>query len=154
MKSDLHHIYPSDVKTNGKRSSYNYGISSSVSDNVSELFKLRKNKYLFQVRKSRRGDIARAHFYMVARYKYETNIFGKYGKPVAAEDLTKYVFDDNEIKSDGCINDAEEAVLKQWHKEDPVDEMEMERNNRIGRYQGNRNPFIDNPELVDRVENF
>ena len=58
------------------------------------------------------------------------------------------------IDADGCINDREEAILRQWHKEDPVDDLERTRNNRVEGYQGNRNPFIDRPELVDRISNF
>ena len=35
-----------------------------------------------------------------------------------------------------------------WHKEDPVDDFERQRNQVIYAYQRNRNPFIDYPELV------
>lgn len=35
-----------------------------------------------------------------------------------------------------------------WHEEDPVDEFEIQRNNRIYEYQGNRNPFIDYADLA------
>lgn len=48
----------------------------------------------------------------------------------------------------------EEAVLRKWHELDPVDDFERYRNNVIEKIQGNRNPFIDYPELVDQISNF
>lgn len=52
------------------------------------------------------------------------------------------------------INSKQEAVLKRWHIEDPVDAEEIERNNLIYIVQNNRNPFIDMPELVDLISDF
>ena len=49
---------------------------------------------------------------------------------------------------------AEEVFLKQWHRDDPVDQDEIRRNEKIYQIQGNRNPFIDDPELVDQIDNF
>lgn len=43
------------------------------------------------------------------------------------------------------------AVLLQWHVEDPVDDLERARNNVVFLHQGNRNPFIDHPEWVEGV---
>lgn len=43
------------------------------------------------------------------------------------------------------------SVLLQWHLQDPVDEFEMNRNNVIQEWQGNRNPFIDHPEWVKLI---
>lgn len=47
-----------------------------------------------------------------------------------------------------------EDMLRMWHVSDPPDQWEMDRNNLIEEIQGNRNPFIDHPELVERVRDF
>lgn len=52
------------------------------------------------------------------------------------------------------ITGKQEQVLRQWHKEDPVDEYERKRCDRIENYQHNRNPFVDHPEFVDMIEDF
>jgi deoxyribonuclease I len=44
-------------------------------------------------------------------------------------------------------------MYQRWHRLDPPDPAERARNEAIGRIQGNRNPFIDNPDLVDRLSN-
>ena len=43
------------------------------------------------------------------------------------------------------------SLLITWANEDQPDQFEIQRNNRIYEYQGNRNPFIDHPELVDQL---
>lgn len=72
-----------------------------------------------------RGDVARILFYMDIRWGLLTDL----------------------------LNIGDLATLIQWHKLDPVDEFEIRRNNLIHGYQGNRNPFIDHPELVDAIYN-
>jgi endonuclease I len=48
-----------------------------------------------------------------------------------------------------------EAVLRKWHKSDPVDNLEITRNDVIyTEFQHNRNPFIDYPEWVDQINDF
>jgi endonuclease I len=44
-------------------------------------------------------------------------------------------------------------TLLLWHIQDPVDDFERNRNEVIFGYQGNRNPFIDHPELVSKIYN-
>ncbi|MGS2726717.1 endonuclease [Psychroserpens sp. BH13MA-6] len=43
------------------------------------------------------------------------------------------------------------ATLLTWHRNDPPDDFEMNRNNVIYNWQFNRNPFIDQPDLVEYI---
>lgn len=43
------------------------------------------------------------------------------------------------------------ALLMKWHREDPVSQKEIDRNNGIQATQGNRNPFIDYPYLAEYI---
>ena len=52
------------------------------------------------------------------------------------------------------IHEPQETFLRLWHYEDPVSEWEIERNNRVFYLQFNRNPFIDYPDLVEKILNF
>jgi endonuclease I len=65
------------------------------------------------------------------------------------------------VRYDRSIDAREEAVLRQWHENDPVvgvgetaPSREQIRNDRIEDVQNNRNPFVDCPALVDRISNF
>ncbi len=52
------------------------------------------------------------------------------------------------------IKDAEEKILREWHAKYPVSQDEKERNEKVFGYQGNRNPFVDRPDFVDKIKNF
>ena len=43
------------------------------------------------------------------------------------------------------------ALLMKWHRQDPVSQKEIDRNNGIQETQGNRNPFIDYPYLAEYI---
>ena len=110
---------------------------------------------VFEPQDCDKGDIARACFYMAARYN---NIAGETGVISQYEPNLTLA---NEVTSDGAAEDSSDthAVsmgilqdLLEWHKLDPVDEYEIHRNNLIyNNYQYNRNPFIDFPEWVDYI---
>lgn len=52
------------------------------------------------------------------------------------------------------VGPDEESTLKAWHTADAPDLREATRNDRVEAVQGNRNPFVDCPELVLRIADF
>ena len=103
----------------------------------------------WEVWHDRRGDIARALFYLDVRYEG-----GSHGATGANEpDL---ILTDNQSLIAGSSTGQNESVaymgylatLLQWHEQDPPDAKEIARNAVVQGFQGNRNPFIDHPEWV------
>lgn len=95
----------------------------------------------------RRGDIARAQMYMDLRYEG-----GVHGETGASEPDLVLTNDLQLIKNSQTGNNEETAymgmlsVLLDWHRQDPVDLVEMQHHEAVAAFQGNRNPFIDHPE--------
>lgn len=89
----------------------------------------------------RKGDVARAVFYMDVRYEGD------------ASNEPDLVLTDNQAliqtTTGGTAYMGLIAALLEWNRDDPVDAMEMRRNDIVFSYQGNRNPFVDHPEWVD-----
>jgi len=104
--------------------------------------------WYFEPRDEVKGDVARMLFYMAVRYEGED---GDYVDLELTTDL--YQFEDSgvAIKNSKLPYYEKLDVLLRWHLEDPVDEWEINRNNVIYGYQNNRNPFIDMPELVEKI---
>lgn len=99
------------------------------------------NKEAFEPRDAVKGDIARMLFYMAVRYE------GDDGYPdLELVDKIPTSLHPNKSPQYGKL-----SVLLKWHKMDPVDEFERNRNNIIYKYQNNRNPFIDHPEFVNLI---
>lgn len=48
------------------------------------------------------------------------------------------------------LHQRQAALLKRWHFDDPVSDEERRRNDVIEKLQGNRNPFIDEPDRMSR----
>ena len=78
-----------------------------------------------------KGDVARSIFYMAIRYNGLSVVDG---------------YPDGNVGEFGDL-----ATLLEWHENDPPDDFEMNRNNVVYTWQKNRNPFIDQPELVDYI---
>ena len=93
----------------------------------------------------RRGDVARAAFYMDVRYEGGTHPITGYVEP----DLI--LTDDPSLIITGHSYMGFLSTLLQWNAEDPVDDAERRRNEAVSVFQTNRNPFIDHPEWVECV---
>jgi len=101
----------------------------------------------WEVWRARRGDVARAIFYMDVRYEG-----GAHGVTGAAEPDLRLT-DDISLVVSSTTNQpvafmGKLSTLLRWHEQDPVDETERARNDVVASFQGNRNPFIDHPEWV------
>ncbi len=77
------------------------------------------------------GDVARSVLYMEIRYN-------------GLQVVNGFPTTNNEPLGDL-------ATLLDWHRNDPPDDYEMNRNNVVYTWQFNRNPFIDYPDLVEYI---
>jgi len=100
----------------------------------------------------RRGDVARALFYMDVRYEGGTHgVTGAIEPDLVLTDNEATIENSNTGENESAGYMGMLSVLLQWHLEDPVDALEQHRNDVIYSHQDNRNPFIDHPEWVELV---
>jgi endonuclease I len=98
----------------------------------------------------RRGDVARAMFYMDLRYEG-----GQHGTTGHAEPDLILTEDEALIEASRTGSNEStgymgmQSVLLEWHHQDPVTDLERRRNDVVFGHQGNRNPFVDHPEWID-----
>lgn len=127
---DLHHIRPTDSLLNETRGNEKYGIVTSGKEMygtpiTGNAHGGKKGGGYMEPLDNVKGDVARICLYMYVRYGREY---------AGCNDITN-VFQSVE-------------VLLQWCALDPVDTWEMGRNEVVYAIQGNRNVFIDYPELA------
>lgn len=137
--TDAHHLRPADVSMNTTRSNYDFETSSDAVTEAPENF-YDTSLRTWEPRDEVKGDVARMMFYMDVRYA-----------GASADNTPDLVLVDNI----GTENDSAEfgklCTLYEWHLTDTVSDMEVQRNNAVYEYQGNRNPFIDHPEWADTI---
>ena len=137
--SDLFHLYPTDGYTNGKRNNFPYGEVSNASWTSTNGSKRGSCSYpgysgtVFEPIDEFKGDFARTYFYMLTRY--QTDISSWSSAMLSGNNFSSWA----------------ENLLIEWHQEDPVSQKEIDRNNAVYEIQGNRNPYIDNPEWAIAV---
>ena len=128
QKTDLHHLYPTDSNANSTRGNNPFG-------EVVDARPVRGCDASYLGYDVDSGEVAfeppNAHKGNVARALFYFS-----------------------IRYNIAIGNTEEAHLRRWHREDPVDEFEEWRNDEIERIQGNRNPFIDDETLVQDISDF
>jgi endonuclease I len=122
--SDAHNLRASDVDMNNDRGNLLFADGSGNAGPVGG------NWYPGDEWK---GDCARIVMYMYLRYSLQC-------RPYFCAAGTTNTIDANMVN-----------VLLDWNAEDAVSELEKNRNNEIQDWQGNRNPFIDNPYIATKI---
>lgn len=148
-KSDAFQVIPTDGYVNNRRGNVplaNVGTTTYTSNNgFSKLGTCSDPGYsgkVFEPNDEYKGDFARMYFYMATRY--EDNIAGWKSKSTEAA----HVLAGNSYPA---YQSWYIEVLLKWHRQDPVSQKEIDRNNAIFNYQNNRNPFIDYPILAEFI---
>ncbi|MGM7634687.1 endonuclease [Bacillus sp. Hm123] len=131
--TDIHHLRPTDVRINSTRGNLDFDNGGS---SVSDCNGCYRSSNSWEPPDRVKGDVARMIFYMAVRYESGDRV-----------DLEL-----NERLNNGKNPyHGKKSVLLEWHKQDPVDDFEKNRNNVIQEWQGNRNPFIDHPEWAAMI---
>jgi len=128
MVADLHHLMSTLSVPNGRRANLKFARVSNPTYSTSSGSKLGKEG--FEPDDSVKGNVARALFYFIVRYS-DRNI--------------RQGMDYNSFWTKNV------PMLLEWNRQDPPDAAELRRNGLVEDFQGNRNPFIDNPALADRI---
>ncbi len=139
---DLHHLTPSDTAANTAKSNYPLGeVDSPLFDNgVTKVGTGQANgraTNLFEPADEYKGDFARMYLYFVTCYQ-------DYSWKSSALSM----FAQNSYPT---LNAYGQSLLLKWHRQDPVSQKEIDRNNAVYSFQGNRNPFIDYPNMVEYI---
>lgn len=162
---DIFHLVPTDGKVNGMRSNYPFGevsTASYTSRNGSKLGTARSititgqtvvsnsgftatcSGKVFEPVDEYKGDFARAYFATMIKWAGDYQAFTSGNGSVT--------FSGNYTASGNFgLSKYGVALLLKWHRQDPVSQKEIDRNNGIQKTQGNRNPFIDYPYLVEYI---
>ena len=144
MYSDAFHLYPTDTWVNSQRGNLPFGEcsnSNNFSDNRA-LGRVGQSTYpgysgrVYEPDDQYKGDFARTYFYMAAAYNSL---------------IDDWHSDQLAGNSYPAFSSWSVEMLMKWHRQDPVSKKETDRNEVVYRWQGNRNPFIDHPELAEYI---
>ena len=168
-RGDPMHLWAANGYANNKHSNYffafvdktkspdNCGSAYSyLSGNYKGVSKnLGGNQSVFEPQDCDKGDIARAVFYMVARYNNYAGDDSGFGTNNPNLVLANNLSENNRTGTSSANDPYAMGVLSDllaWNKLDPVDEYERHRNNLLYRnFTNNRNPFIDFPSWADAI---
>ncbi len=123
--ADAHNLRPCDAQRNSSRSNRKFAAGSGNSGITAQ-----GNWYPGDEWK---GDVARMMMYMYLRYGNQS--------------LPTGVGVGNTVPTDMNMID----LFLQWNAEDPISDIEKQRNPVLEQMQGNRNPFVDNPAFATQI---
>lgn len=137
---DVHHLVPSDASANMSKSNNVLGeVTTTTFDNgVSKVGSIMiddKKLSAFEPADEYKGDFARMYMYVITCYQNYTWMSDGV-----------YMFNTEVYPT---LNTYSRDLLMRWHRNDPVSEKEIVRNEAVYAAQSNRNPFIDYPLLAE-----
>ncbi|MDQ3510224.1 MAG: endonuclease [Pseudomonadota bacterium] len=159
--TDMHMLMLSDIGYNSGRGNKPYGnCTSSCTEYPTNAYAGAgggtgvfpgnsnwSNASVWQTWSKLKGNVARALLYMDVRYEGGVhNVTGAAEPDLRLTDSVSLIATTGGNTSIAYMGFL--SVLLQWHSQDPVTEAERLRNDAIFSYQGNRNPFVDNPQWV------
>ena len=156
---DIFHLVPTDGKINGTRSNdefgevagaknyYGNGTGSAgswstdrptIASTAGEV--IQGSGKVFEPKDQYKGDFARGYMGTIIKWQLAGMTSGN-------------DFFTGSYTPAGYFGFTKKAVvlMMKWHREDPVSQKEIDRNNGIQQTQGNRNPFIDYPYLAEYI---
>ena len=160
---DIFHLVPTDGKVNGMRSNYAFGEVSSASYTYDGAKKgsaksitiiggntiagntgttISCSGTVFEPRDEYKGDFARGYMGSLLKWAGDQSFTTGEGSKIFTTNFTTGSFG---------LTKYGVALLMKWHRQDPVSQKEVARNNGIQQTQGNRNPFIDYPYLAEFI---
>ena len=128
-EGDLHHLFPTDTTANSQRGNLPFGNTTCVASGCP-----------WDQGGSELGVDSTG-----------TTVFEV--RPAYRGDIARAHFYFS-VRYSLAIPASEESVLRQWNAEDPPSQVERTRNDAIEAVQGNRNPFVDYPQLSARISDF
>lgn len=141
---DLYNLYPSDSQANSSKSNFVMGVVVNVKEEAGAGYDKVGTGYadgqlvkMWEPGDRFKGEFSRSYMYMATTYQ-NLNFVSEGTKQLetgAYPTLKKWSSD----------------LFCQWSKNDRVDEMEIKRNEAVYKIQGNRNLFIDYPNLAEYV---
>ena len=156
---DIFHLVPTDGKINGVRSNYEfgevnggtdwngnkYGSAASWATNKKTIASaanesVKGSGNVFEPLDKYKGDFARGYMGTIVKWQLSNMTTGN--------NFFSGVYDAANFFG---LTKKAVVLLMKWHREDPVSQKEIDRNNGIQQTQGNRNPFIDYPYLAEYI---
>lgn len=137
---DLYNLMPCEGKINKTKSNYPMGIvvSGDKGNGWTKVGEGTDGKKYWEPADPWKGDFARGYMYMATAYQ-DYNWKGEQALQIlqqgAYPTLQKWAY----------------KLYIQWAKADKPDALEIKRNNDVAKIQGNRNPYVDFPNLMEYV---
>lgn len=140
---DLYNLMPCEQKINSSKSNYGMGVvtNASADNGCTKVGQGKVNGStvkLWEPADKWKGDFARGYMYMATAYQNLT-----YSNDQAQISLTTGAYP--------TLKPWASSLYIQWADEDAVDEEEIARNQAVAEIQGNRNPFVDFPNLMHYI---